>query len=95
MTLDLDLFREDKGGDPAKMIKNQKDRYKDVGLVETVISQDTKWRQLRHQADAFNRLKNLCSKSIGEKMKKKEEVGETNVTETIDLEKVMLDYDNY
>ena len=92
MTLDLALFRAEKGSDRDKMRKNQKDRFKDVGLVETVISEDAKWRQLRHVADRYNRLKNLCSKAIGEKMKKKEEAGETNLTQEIDLEKVHLQF---
>lgn len=75
MVLDLDLFRTDKGGDPDKMRKNQKDRFKDVTLVDRIIENDTKWRQHRHMADNYNKLKNLCSKEIGEKMKKKETGG--------------------
>ncbi|CAL8099020.1 unnamed protein product [Orchesella dallaii] len=88
MTLDLDLFRADKGGDPDKMRKNQKDRYKDVALVETVIEQDNKWRQLRFQADAYNRVKNLISKGIGERMKKKEQPGESELKDEIVLHEV-------
>lgn len=76
MVLDLDLFRSDKGGNPDKVRENQTKRFKDVALVNTVIEKDTTWRQLRHKADNFNKLKNLCSKVIGEKMKKKEPVGE-------------------
>lgn len=73
MVLDLDLFREDKGFVPEKIRQNQISRFKDVGLVDTVIDKDKAWRQLRHKADNFNKLKNLCSKVIGEKMKKKTE----------------------
>ncbi|XP_001599572.1 serine--tRNA ligase, cytoplasmic [Nasonia vitripennis] len=76
MVLDLDLFREDKGFDPKKVRENQEKRFKDVGLVDTVIEKDKLWRQLRHRADNLNKLKNLCSKVIGEKMKKKEPVGD-------------------
>ncbi|CAD7080039.1 unnamed protein product [Hermetia illucens] len=75
MVLDLDLFRSDKGHDPDKIRENQTKRFKDVALVEAVIAQDTEWRQRRHRADNFNKLKNICSKEIGEKMKKKEPVG--------------------
>lgn len=74
MVLDLDLFRKDKGFDPDKIRENQKKRFKDVGLVDTVIEKDKIWRQLRHKADNLNKLKNVCSKEIGEKMKKKEAV---------------------
>lgn len=75
MVLDLDLFRSDKGHDPAKVRANQELRFKDVGLVDTVIEQDGEWRKCRFNADNFNKLKNLCSKEIGEKMKKKEPQG--------------------
>ncbi|XP_012275912.1 serine--tRNA ligase, cytoplasmic [Orussus abietinus] len=76
MVLDLDLFREDKGFDPAKVRENQTKRFQDVKLVDTVIEKDKYWRQLRHRADNLNKLKNLCSKEIGEKMRKKEPCGE-------------------
>ncbi|CAH4029086.1 unnamed protein product [Pieris brassicae] len=75
MVLDLDLFRADKDGDPDKIRENQRKRYKDVALVDTVVEQDTLWRKLRHDADNLNKLKNVCSKEIGLKMKNKEPVG--------------------
>lgn len=76
MVLDIELFRADKGGDPDKIRENQRKRFKDVSLVDRVLDADNKWRKLRHQADNWNKLKNLCSKVIGEKMKKKEAVGD-------------------
>ncbi|VVC92760.1 serine--tRNA ligase, cytoplasmic [Leptidea sinapis] len=75
MVLDLDLFRADKDGDPNKIRENQRKRFKDVALVDTVVEQDTLWRKLRHDADNLNKLKNVCSKEIGQKMKAKEAVG--------------------
>lgn len=78
MVLDLDLFRTDKGGNPDKIKENQKKRFKDVALVEKVIEKDTTWRQLRHKADNWNKLKNVCSKAIGDKMKKKDPQGDAN-----------------
>lgn len=75
MVLDLDLFRADKDGNPDKIRENQRKRFKDVALVDTVVEQDTLWRKLRHDADNSNKLKNVCSKEIGQKMKNKEPVG--------------------
>ncbi|KAK6635194.1 Serine--tRNA ligase, cytoplasmic [Polyplax serrata] len=75
MVLDLDLFRPDKGGNIDKVKENQTKRFKSVALVEEVISCDTKWREARHVADNLNKVKNLCSKAIGEKMKNKEPPG--------------------
>jgi seryl-tRNA synthetase len=92
MTLDIELFRAEKGGNPEKMKENQKNRFKDVGLVETVLEMDVKWRQLRFNADSYNRVKNLCSKSIGEKMKKKEEVGDTVVKDDVVLEQIGAEF---
>ncbi|KAK2587396.1 hypothetical protein KPH14_003111 [Odynerus spinipes] len=79
MVLDLDLFRQDKGFDPEKIRENQKKRFKDVALVDLVIEKDKYWRQLRHRADNLNKVKNVCSKEIGEKMKKKEPIGDSDV----------------
>ncbi|XP_067863567.1 serine--tRNA ligase, cytoplasmic [Heptranchias perlo] len=76
MVLDLDLFRKDKGGDPEKVRENQVNRFKDVSLVDKLVEADSEWRKCRFRADNLNKLKNLCSKTIGEKMKKKEPVGE-------------------
>lgn len=75
MVLDIDLFRPEKGGDPDKIRKNQEKRFKDVTLVDKVVENDAKWRKLRFTADNLNRAKNVCSKEIGDKMKKKEPVG--------------------
>ncbi|XP_068720379.1 serine--tRNA ligase, cytoplasmic-like [Montipora capricornis] len=77
MVLDLDLFRVNKGGDPEKIRENQSKRYKDTKLVDEIVEADNKWRKLRFSADNWNKLKNLCSKQIGEKMKRKEAVGES------------------
>uniref|UniRef100_A0A1I7TDD3 Seryl_tRNA_N domain-containing protein n=1 Tax=Caenorhabditis tropicalis TaxID=1561998 RepID=A0A1I7TDD3_9PELO len=75
MVLDIDLFRVEKGGNPEIIRKSQRDRYKDVKLVDEVIEWDEKWRKERFVADQLNRQKNAISKAIGEKMKKKEPQG--------------------
>ncbi|EDV25196.1 uncharacterized protein TRIADDRAFT_25588 [Trichoplax adhaerens] len=75
MVLDLDLFREDKGGNPESIRQCQRKRFKDVSLVDQVVQLDSEWRKLRFAADNWNKLKNQCSKVYGEKMKKKEETG--------------------
>uniref|UniRef100_A0A8C0WY93 Serine--tRNA ligase, cytoplasmic n=1 Tax=Castor canadensis TaxID=51338 RepID=A0A8C0WY93_CASCN len=76
MVLDLDLFRVDKGGDPALIRETQEKRFKDPGLVDQLVKADSEWRRCRFRADNLNKLKNLCSKTIGEKMKRKEPVGD-------------------
>lgn len=76
MVLDLDLLRKDKGGDPDKIRENQKLRFKDLNLVETVIEKDGEWRKSVSYRDNLNKLKNRCSKEVGEKMKKKQPPGD-------------------
>lgn len=45
MVLDIELFRADKGGNPAKVRENQAKRFKDVTLVDRVVEKDTAWRK--------------------------------------------------
>ncbi|OCT91929.1 serine--tRNA ligase, cytoplasmic [Xenopus laevis] len=89
MVLDLDLFREDKGGNPELVRETQRKRFKDPGLVDTLLNSDTAWRKSRFQADNLNKQKNLCSKITGEKMKKKEPLGDSDVLpENIQLDQL-------
>ena len=56
MVLDLDLFREDRGGNPAKIRENQGKRYKDASMVDKVINADSEWRKGKF----LSKLLNLC-----------------------------------
>ncbi len=42
--LDINLFREDKGGKPELIRESQRRRFADVTLVDKVIDFDKKWR---------------------------------------------------
>lgn len=45
MVLDLDLFRADKGGDPAMVRDMQRKRFKDPALVDALVRADGAWRR--------------------------------------------------
>lgn len=45
MVLDLDLFRADKGGDPAAVREMQRKRFKDPALVDALVRADGAWRR--------------------------------------------------
>lgn len=45
MVLDLDLFRTDKGGDPAMVRDMQRKRFKDPALVDALVRADGAWRR--------------------------------------------------
>ena len=49
MTLDIDAFRPEKGGDPAKVKANQQRRFADPDLVDKVVASDEAWRQGKWQ----------------------------------------------
>ena len=88
MVLSIDLFRPERGGDPAKMRENQTKRYKDPKLVDTIVEKDEEWRKLRYRGDSLNKLKNTSSKEIGLKMKNKEPQGDSDVLPSGLLEKL-------
>ena len=43
--LDLNLFREEKGGDPQKIRESQRRRFANVEIVDEVIELDKAWRK--------------------------------------------------
>ncbi|XP_026271522.1 serine--tRNA ligase, cytoplasmic isoform X1 [Frankliniella occidentalis] len=90
MVLDIELFREEKGGDPNKIRQLQEKRFKSVKLVDDVVENDALWRQYRHRADTLNKTKNLCSKVIGAKMKKGEVKNLKNQL-NVDLSTLIID----
>lgn len=49
MVLDLDLFRVDKGGDPALIRETQEKRFKDPRLVDQLVKADGEWRRCKYQ----------------------------------------------
>lgn len=74
MVLDMSCFR--KSDDPAaigpdQVRQGQKDRYKDVKLVDVVIENDEKWRTCTFKKDTHNQLNNVFSNVVKEKMKAK------------------------
>ncbi|CAF0753402.1 unnamed protein product [Adineta ricciae] len=77
MVLDIDLFRTEKGHDPQVIRDSQKKRYKRVELVDQVVDLDSQWRTLRYQADQWNKIKNLCGRTVGTKKQAKENEGDS------------------
>ena len=43
--LDLELLRVERGGDPERVKQNQRDRFSDPSLVDTVLDLDDKWKK--------------------------------------------------
>ncbi|KRZ26581.1 Serine--tRNA ligase, cytoplasmic, partial [Trichinella pseudospiralis] len=94
MVLDLDNFRVEKGGDVQAVRISQQKRFQSVDLVDQVVETDQEWRRSRYLSDEWNRLKNLCSKEIGEKIKRKEPVdGDSTLPDSLTdkLQKLTVD----
>merc|ERR1712060_306268 len=77
MVLDIEFFRPEAGGDPEKIRANQKKRFKNEGLVDIVVENDKLWRRSQFLLDNCNKVKNICSKAVGERMKAKKPQGDT------------------
>lgn len=45
MVLNIDLFREEKGGNPELIRESQRRRFKDPTIVDQVIRVDNEWRK--------------------------------------------------
>ncbi|KAL8050473.1 hypothetical protein ABFX02_06G084300 [Erythranthe guttata] len=62
--LDINLFREEKGGNPEKIRESQRRRFANVNLVDEVIELDKAWRQRQFELDGLRSDKNKISKEI-------------------------------
>ncbi|XP_057800349.1 LOW QUALITY PROTEIN: serine--tRNA ligase-like [Salvia miltiorrhiza] len=62
--LDINLFREEKGGNPEKIRESQRRRFTDVHIVDEVIELDRAWRQRQFELDGLRTSRNKISKEI-------------------------------
>ncbi|KAL1534744.1 serine--tRNA ligase [Salvia divinorum] len=62
--LDINLFREEKGGDPEKIRESQRRRFADVKIVDEVIELDKAWRQRQFLLDGLKAHRNKMSKEM-------------------------------
>ncbi|CAA0816567.1 Serine--tRNA ligase [Striga hermonthica] len=62
--LDINLFREEKGGNPEKIRESQRRRFANVDLVDEVIELDKVWRQRQFELDGLRTDRNRLSKEI-------------------------------
>ncbi len=81
MSIDINLIRADKGGDPAKVIESEKKRFKDATVVDTLIEIDKKWRTEKYKLDSLRRDYNATNDQIA--VKKKASKGQDKCEEEI------------
>lgn len=74
--LDINLFREEKGGNPELVRESQRRRYADVGLVDKVLELDAQWRAARFAMEQAKKDFNALNKQIAELKKAKQDAAE-------------------
>lgn len=57
------------GGDPEKVKKSERDRFRDDKLVDEIIEIDGQWRKFRYEVDNLRKDLGVISKAVAQKMK--------------------------
>eukprot|EP00002_Diphylleia_rotans_P009963 TRINITY_DN2032_c0_g2_i1.p1 TRINITY_DN2032_c0_g2~~TRINITY_DN2032_c0_g2_i1.p1 ORF type:complete len:470 (-),score=133.87 TRINITY_DN2032_c0_g2_i1:115-1524(-) len=74
--LDINLFREDKGGNLEILRESQRRRFAPVEWVDEVVAADNEWRKLTYSLDNLNKEYRIVQKQVAEKKKAKEDAAE-------------------
>ncbi|KAF9999598.1 Cytosolic seryl-tRNA synthetase [Entomortierella chlamydospora] len=74
--LDINLFLEERGGEPELIRESQRRRHESVEIVDEIIALYEDWKKTRFNLDQLNKKSNAIQKDIGLKMKKKEDASE-------------------
>ncbi|QLG71838.1 hypothetical protein HG535_0C01870 [Zygotorulaspora mrakii] len=74
--LDINLFIEEKGGDPELIRKSQRARGASVEIVDEIVENYKGWVKTRFELDELNKKLNKLQKDIGLKFKSKEDASE-------------------
>ncbi|KAG9066243.1 Cytosolic seryl-tRNA synthetase [Linnemannia hyalina] len=74
--LDINLFLEERGGEPELIRESQRRRHDPVEIVDEIIALYEDWKTTRFGLDQLNKKSNAIQKEIGMKMKKKEDASE-------------------
>ncbi|ORX79870.1 seryl-tRNA synthetase [Basidiobolus meristosporus CBS 931.73] len=84
--LDLNLFQAEKGGNPELIRESQRRRGASVEIVDEIIAMYDEWVKERFNLDQLNKEINAIQKSIGQKMKAKEDASEL-ITKKTEVQK--------
>merc|ERR1719265_853807 len=70
MTIDINLLRKDKGGDPEKVRDSEKRRFRDGKIIDVVIAKDQEWIKAQYNTEQKRKEANAVQKEITERKKK-------------------------
>ncbi|KAF9967132.1 Cytosolic seryl-tRNA synthetase [Mortierella alpina] len=74
--LDINLFLEERGGEPELIRESQRRRHESVEIVDEIIALYEDWKTTRFNLDQLNKKSNAIQKDIGMRMKKKEDASD-------------------
>ena len=69
MSIDINLIRECKGGEPQDIIESEKKRFKDIKYIDDLIELDKEWRKEKYKLDSIRYEYNTLNTEIGNKKK--------------------------
>lgn len=76
--LDINIFREDRGGNPELVRESQRRRFKNVSWVDDVLTWDNEWRSVRYELDCISKDRNGLNEEL-KQIKIKGRKPETNI----------------
>ncbi|RZC68449.1 hypothetical protein C5167_031677 [Papaver somniferum] len=86
--LDINIFREDKGGNPEIICESQRRRFGSVELVDEVIRLDKEWRQRQFELDNLRKDLNKINKQVRKLMNSGEgATGKIKSSESVNSQK--------
>jgi len=74
--LDINLFREDRGGNPEMIRESQRRRFDDPAVVDKVIELDSQWRSSIKVLENKRKDFGIANKAVAAKKKAKENADE-------------------
>ncbi|KAF9926039.1 Cytosolic seryl-tRNA synthetase [Mortierella alpina] len=71
--LDINLFLEERGGNPELVRESQRKRHASVEIVDEIIDRYEDWKSARFQLDQLKKKANALQKEIGSRLKNHED----------------------
>jgi len=86
MPIDLNLLREDKGGDPELVRESCRRRFHPPEIVDEIIAIDQQWRNSISRLDVLKKELRIASKAVGELKVKIRKSGKPQTKEQDEME---------
>lgn len=78
MPIDVNLLREEKGGDPELVRQSEQQRGRDPAVVDAAIAADRSWRESLYKLEQLKKQLNSVNRALGEEKKKERQQQQAN-----------------